>query len=145
LTEFAELNDAQRQVWDENMSSRRGTVTAPVRAWLKSPELALRATRLGSYLKFDSSVPLVAAEIVILYIARRWNAQYQWYAHESLAREAGVDPKIIQALEANAAPEGLDEKSRVAYEVAKSLSETHTVGDELFASAIEHLGESGLI
>jgi 4-carboxymuconolactone decarboxylase len=145
LTEYAELNDEQRKVWDENMSSPRGVVSAPVRVWLKSPEMALRATRLGTYLKFDSAVPKVAAEVAILYIARQWNADYQWQAHEVLAREAGVDASVISALQAREQPQGLDERSQVAYDIAKSLNDARTVSDELFLSAAYLLGEAGLV
>jgi len=65
-------------------------------AWLNSPEMARHATRLGAFLRFDTSFPAKLSEIAILVTARHWTSHYEWYAHKRLALKAGMDPKIIE-------------------------------------------------
>ena len=42
-----EMNESQRQTYDESIAGKRGKPPAPMMAWLSSPEMARHATRLG--------------------------------------------------------------------------------------------------
>ena len=42
-----EMNESQRQTYDESIAGKRGKPPAPMMAWLNSPDMARHATRLG--------------------------------------------------------------------------------------------------
>ena len=46
-----EMNEDQKQTYDESIAGKRGAPPAPMMAWLKSPEMARHATRLGAVLR----------------------------------------------------------------------------------------------
>ena len=88
-----EMNENQKQTYDELIAGKRGAPPAPMMAWLNSPEMARHATRLGAVLRFDTMFPAKLSEIAILVTARHWTAHYEWYAHKRLALKGGMDPE----------------------------------------------------
>jgi len=69
-----EMNESQRQTYDESIAGKRGKPPAPMMAWLNSPEMARHATRLGEVLRYDTIFPAKLSEIAILVTARHWTA-----------------------------------------------------------------------
>src|SRR3954465_5696089 len=90
-----ELNEAQKQTYDESIAGKRGAPPPPMMAWLNSPEMARHATRLGGFLRFDTGFSAAQSEIAILATARLWTSHYEWYAHKRVKIKGGRDPKII--------------------------------------------------
>src|SRR6266436_3652376 len=74
-----EMNADQKQTYDESIAGKRGAPPPPMMAWLKSPEMARPATRLGAVLRFDTIFPAKLSEIAILVTARHWTSHYEWY------------------------------------------------------------------
>jgi 4-carboxymuconolactone decarboxylase len=140
-----EMNEDQKQTYDESIAGKRGAPPAPMMAWLNSPEMARHATRLGGMLRFDTTFPAKLSEIAILVTARHWTSHYEWFAHKRLALKGGMDPKIIEAIRDRRTPEFDDPKGKIIYEVAKSLHEGHGVSKPLYDEAIKMLGERGLV
>jgi len=70
------MSPAQRQAAEAIAAGPRGGLRGPFNAWLRSPELADRAQRLGEYLRFRSSVPKRLNELAILITARAWDAEF---------------------------------------------------------------------
>ena len=60
---------------------------------------------LGGYFRFKSSVDRRYIELTILVTGAFWKAQFEWFAHEPMARKAGVPDDIIQAIQAGEVPE----------------------------------------
>src|SRR6201992_1290245 len=87
-----EMNEDQKQTYDESSAARRGAPPAPMMAWLNSPEMARHATRLGETLRFNTIFPAKLSEIAILVTARHWTAHYECFAPKRLALEGGVNP-----------------------------------------------------
>ncbi|MGY3646043.1 hypothetical protein ACVWW2_001334 [Bradyrhizobium sp. LM4.3] len=52
-----EMNESQRQTYDESIAGKRGKPPAPMMAWLNSPDMARHATRLGEVLRYDTIFP----------------------------------------------------------------------------------------
>jgi 4-carboxymuconolactone decarboxylase len=140
-----EMNEDQRQTYDESIASKRGRPPPPMMAWLNSPEMARHATRLGAVLRFDTIFPAALSEIAILVTARHWTSHYEWYAHKRLALQGGMDPKIIEAIRDRRTPEFEDATSRMIYDVAKSLHEGHGLAKGLYEEAVRVLTERGLV
>ena len=140
-----EMNESQRQTYDESIAGKRGKPPAPMMAWLNSPDMARHATRLGEVLRYDTMFPAKLSEIAILVTARHWTAHYEWYAHKRLALAGGMDLKIIDAIRDRRTPEFDDPKGRMIYDLAKSLHEGHGVEKGLYDEAVKLLSERGVV
>src|SRR5512140_465113 len=140
-----EMSEAQKQTYDESIAGKRGAPPAPMMAWLNSPEMARHATRLGAFLRFDTSFPAKLSEIAILVTSRHWTSHYEWYAHKRLALKAGMDPKIIEDIRDRRTPRFEDPTGRMIYAVSKALHEGHGVSVALYDEAVKVLGERGLV
>ncbi len=140
-----EMNESQRATYDKSIASKRGSPPPPMMAWLYSPEMARHATRLGAFLRYDTTLTPRLSELAILVTARHWTAHYEWYAHKKMALAAGLDPVIIDDINARRAPRFDDPKAQAIYDVSKTLHETHVIPSSLHAKARELLGEQGLV
>jgi 4-carboxymuconolactone decarboxylase len=140
-----EMNEDQKQTYDESIAGKRGAPPPPMMAWLNSPEMARHATRLGAVLRFDTQFPAELSEIAILVTARHWTSHYEWYAHKRLALKAGMDPQIIEAIRDRRTPRFDDPTGQMIYDVSKSLHEGHGVARPLYDAAVKVLTERGLV
>jgi len=140
-----EMNEDQKQTYDESIAGKRGKPPPPMMAWLNSPEMARHATRLGGFLRFDTVFSPAIAEIAILVTARHWTSHYEWYAHRLLALKGGLDPKIIDDIRDRRTPHFDDPKAKIVYDVAKSLHEGHGVAKSLYDEAGKVVGERGVV
>jgi 4-carboxymuconolactone decarboxylase len=140
-----EMNENQKQTYEEAIAGKRGSAPAPMMAWLNSPEMARHASRLGEQLRFNTMFPPKLSEIAILVTARHWTAHYEWYAHRRLALKGGLDPKIIDAIRDRRTPSFDDPTAQMIYDVAKSLHEGHGLAQPLYDAAIALLGERGVV
>ncbi len=140
-----QMTDEQRRVADAAASGKRGSVPAPLRAWLHSPEFGDRAQRLGEFLRYDTSLGPALAELAILVTARFWTAQYEWYAHKKFALKAGVSPAVCDAIARRQRPDLPDEKAAVVYDYSTAMHQQHGVPQALHDRAVAALGEAGVV
>jgi 4-carboxymuconolactone decarboxylase len=140
-----DMNDDQKQTYDEAVAGKRGSAPAPMMAWLNSPEMARHATRLGETLRFNTMFPPKLSEIAILVTARHYTAHYEWWAHKRLALKGGMDPKVIDAIRDRRTPVFDDPKGQMIYVVAKALHENHGLPKGLYEDAVKELTERGLV
>ncbi|MBB5053273.1 4-carboxymuconolactone decarboxylase [Afipia massiliensis] len=141
----SEMTADQKSIYEESVSSKRGTVTPPLRAWIHAPEVARHAGRLGAFLRYDTTLGPLLSELAILVTARHWSAQFEWYAHKKLALAAGLDSGIIDAINHRHVPDFDDPKAQLIYEFSESLHENCKVPKLLYDKAIEMLGETGVV
>src|SRR6185503_1372316 len=92
------LTDAQKKAIEEFKQARSADISGPFVPMLRSPEVMNRARAMGDYLRYKSVLPPRLSEFVILMTARHWTQNYEWSAHEPLARKAGLSPDIIAAI-----------------------------------------------
>lgn len=140
-----ELTDEQRTVRDEAVAGIRGKVPAPMIAWLRNPELARRAQRLGEILRYQTSLEPKLSELAILVCGRHWTSHLEWVAHKREALKAGLDPKIIEDIAARREPVFSDERQALVYEVASTLLSTSRVPKPLYNQAVTMLTERGVV
>ncbi len=142
-----EMTPEQRSVADAILAGPRSMSTGlrgPFEALLRSPGLADPAQRLGAHIRFESSLPRHLNEMAILLVARRWTAQFEWYAHRQMAIEAGLDPAVADAIAARRRPD-LDDDAAAVHDFAVALIETGDVTDEQFLAITERWGKEGAI
>lgn len=145
---YDELTEAQREVFDTIAEGRKGVegghIGGPFDAWILNPEMGRRIVGLGGLFRFRTEVDRRYIELAILMAGRKWQAQYEWYAHEPMARDAGVPDDVITAIKSGDVPSFTDDGDRAAFNLCNELLETHQVSDETFAEAMSCFGEVGV-
>jgi 4-carboxymuconolactone decarboxylase len=135
--------DAQR-LYDEILAAR-GSIAGPFRVWLYSPEFTRRATQLGEFLRYHTSLAPRLSELVILITARSQKSDVEWAIHEPLARKAGLPGQVIEALRNDSKPTFHSEEERAIYDYCEQLHRTHTVAEHMLHQLIETLGKKAAI
>ena len=143
--DLEKLSPEQRAVADAIISGPRGGIRGPFESWLRSPELADRAQKLGEYCRFGTSLPRDLSEFVILLAGKHWKAQFEFWAHARLAREAGLPEDIIEAVRTGEQPALRNEAQRAAYALVTEYFATNRVSDATYARAVAELGERGVV
>ena len=141
----AHLTPEQQVIWDRIASGPRGGVRGPYFALLQSPGLCEEFERLGRYLRYDCAVPHHLRELSVLVVARRWKAQYEWFAHAPIAAKAGIPADVIEAIRIGATPAFKQDDARIVYEYATELLANGRVGDSKHKAAAALLGVRGIV
>ena len=139
------LTPEQKEVADAIRNGPRGGMRGPFEAWLRAPGLADTAQKLGAYSRFGTSLPGDINELAILLTGRHWKAQFEFWAHARLALQAGLDPAIIEAIRTGEEPPFTRDMERVVHAVVTEYFETNRLSGATYATAIEVLGERGLV
>jgi 4-carboxymuconolactone decarboxylase len=139
------LTAEQKRIYDEIAGVRHGVVRGPFPIWLRIPELADRANHLGNVLRAKGKLDKRLFELMVLIIARRWSAQYEWYAHAKAALEAGLSPETVEAIQHRRRPESLCEDEQLIYEVITEIADTGTLSESSYDRALAALGLDLLI
>jgi 4-carboxymuconolactone decarboxylase len=145
LPTLEDMKPDQRAVYAQTVAGRRGSVPANVLVWLRSPDLAARAQKLGELVRYDTSLKPRHSELAILVTAKRWHAQYEWAVHASEALKAGLPDALVEAIRTGAAPVFAEPADRVVYEFASAVATDGRVTDEQYRSAILDLGERAVV
>lgn len=139
------MNPEQRAVYDDIVGGRRARLVGPLRAALHNPALADRWQKLGTLLRFGTSIPPRLSELAILVTARRWNSQLEWLIHAGDGLTAGLPQSIIDAI-AVATPPVFDNASDAAvYEYTRQLLQHGVVDDPAYQAVLEQFGEAGAV
>lgn len=146
---YAELSDAQRAAFDKIVASRPvkpkdGHIGGPFDVWLRSPEMAERLVGLGGFFRFRTSVARRYIELAILVTGQHWQAQFEWFAHEPMALEAGVPNEVVNAIKVGKTPTLTDPGDVATYALARELHQSQQLSDATFASAVDLFGEAGV-
>ncbi len=139
------LTDVQRKAIEEFKTARGVDISGPFVPLLRSPEVMNRARAMGDYLRFKSALPPRLSEFVILLTARRWTQQYEWYAHEPLARRAGVAAEVVAAIADGRRPPSMTEDEDALYALCDELQRNMSVSDGTYARAVARFGEQGVV
>ena len=139
------LTDAQKKAIEEFKAARSADVSGPFVPLLRSPEVLSRARALSDYLRFRSVLPPRLSEFVILMTARQWTQNYEWNAHEPLARKGGLSADIIKAIAEGRRPAQMAEDEEILYTFCDELAKNHGVSDATYARAVGKFGEQGVI
>lgn len=135
----------QKAVYDQIMSGPRGGVRGPFNALLRNPLMAQNVQKLGEAIRYGSNLGGNLREIAILVTGRFWTSQYEFYAHAKVARDEGVDEKIIEAIAQRRRPNFVDSEEAAVYEFCTELHEKQNVSDNTYEWALEQFGEAGVV
>ncbi len=139
-----EMTPEQRAVAAEITAGPRGEVRGPFIALIHHPELARRLQALGEQLRWKASLPAHLVELAVLVTARRWSCQHEWFMHDPLARRAGLDAGVIDAIrDGHDAAMGKDEAMVLAF--CRDAHTSGRVGEATFAAVRERFGLQGAL
>lgn len=141
----SEMNEAQKAIAAEIAAGPRGEVRGPFIALLHHPALAGKLQALGEELRWKSKLPKRLLELAVLVTARRWTCQHEWLMHEKLAREAGLDPRIITAIAKRVSPADLAEEEAAVYAFCSEAHASGRVGDASFEPVKARFGLEGAL
>ena len=130
---------------DDILKVSSAALGGPYNALLRSPDMARRCFDFLDYLRFRTSVNKRLNEFAILIQARISNAQYEWWAHETIARKAGLSDAVMNDLRECKRPTTMQEDERLVYDYCIQLSLNHRVPDALWQEAVDKMGEQAVI
>ncbi len=107
--------------------------------------LADRAQKLGEYCRFNNSLPKDLSELAICLIGRHFKAQFEFYAHARLAKEAGLSADIVEAIRVRATPPFKRDVEKVVYDFVTEYLETNRVATANYKRVIDAFGEQGVV
>lgn len=142
------MTDAQRELFHRMAEGRTnvtdGHIGGPFDAWLLSPATGARLFQLGGALRHKPCIDRRYIELAILVTGQLWQAQYEWYAHEPMARAAGLADEVIAAIKVGAEPSFTDAGDEAAYRFSRMLHDQRRVDDATYRSTVEVFGEDGV-
>jgi 4-carboxymuconolactone decarboxylase len=139
------MSAEQRAVADEISSGPRGGVRGPYVALLHHPALARKLQALGEHLRFNTQFGERVLEIGILVTARHWNCQYEWVAHERLARKAGVPEPIIDAIRQARVPDSMSEDEARVHRFCSEAVRHGEPGEAAYDAVVRRFGREGVL
>jgi 4-carboxymuconolactone decarboxylase len=139
------MTQQQREACAEAVSGLRGRVPAPMIAWIRNPELARRAQRLGELLRYQTTLEPRLSELAILLCARHWTSHYEWTVHKREALKAGMEPAVVDAIAARRPPALRDARDQAVHDVSRALLATGRVPKDTHRSGTVVLGEQGMV
>ena len=145
LPGLAEMTPEQKAVYDEAAAGPRGHAPAPMTAWLKNPEFARRAQKLGEFVRFQMRLEPRLRELAVLVVARYWAAHHEWRIHKTEALKHGLSAKLVEAIPLRRRPTFETEAERVVYDIATSLLERRLVPEALYREGVQALDEQGMV
>ena len=141
----AEMDDLQKQIADDIAKGPRRQVGELMLLWLHSPVLADLVQKVGAYFRAGTSLPQRIMEMIVLLVARHWNCEYEWVAHEPLARTKGLKQEIIEAIRRGTVPAFTDPAEKAAFDFTMSMLKTQQVPDQILSEVQATLGKNGFI
>ena len=138
---YEDLAPDVRPLADEILKVSSAALGGPYNALLRSPEMARRCFELLDYLRFKTTVNKRLNEFAILIQARIANAQYEWWAHEPIARRAGLADSVMRELQQCQRPQAMQPDERLVYDYCTQLTLNHRVSDALWGEAVQAMGE----
>lgn len=141
----AALSPEGRAVYDKIANSPRGGVRGPFLALLHVPEMCDRLQHLGAYLRYDTTFDARLSEMAILIVARRFNCQYEWFAHEPHAKKGGLAQPVIEAIRERRRPDSMKTDETALYDFAIELVTNNSISDATYQRALDAFGKRGVV
>jgi 4-carboxymuconolactone decarboxylase len=136
-----QLSPEQQEVAKGVLKQSSAGLGGPYAMLINSPELLKRYLMMTEYLRQKTSVPKHLNEMAILLEARIWDAQYEWWAHEPLAKKAGLSDAIINDIRDGKKPASMKPDEAIVYDFVTELLQTKNLSEATFARAKTILGE----
>ena len=139
------LSPDQQRVLAAVVSGPRGKIQGPLMAALHNAELADKWQQLGAVLRYKTCLPARLSELAIIATARAWDCQLEWNIHEKIAREAGVEPAIVEAIRTGSRPDGADAEALEIVDFVTELQRDKRVSQLAYDKVLTRWGINGVV
>jgi 4-carboxymuconolactone decarboxylase len=119
-----------------------GRLLGPFNAMLYNPALGDPMQGLGAAIRYRTSLDPATRELAILVVAATLDSEFEWFAHERLARAAGVSEETIARVAAGREPDGED---ALPYLAARDLITDGDLSDGRYAEVEQRFGTAGCV
>jgi 4-carboxymuconolactone decarboxylase len=143
ITERDALPPEKQPIFDA-IAESRGRVGYPFSLLLNSPEVAGRVAHLGTYLRFESTLPAPDRELAIITAAREFDCAFEFSAHARGAQRAGVRDEAIQTVANDGDLEALTPDEAIVVQYGRELFRQHRVSQPTFDQARARFGDQGV-
>lgn len=157
-----ELSDEQRALYDAIVAGPRSTgpqlfaladaagrLNGPFNALLFSPPVGTALAALGEAVRYGSVLTARVREAAVLAVAAHEDSDFERYAHEPLARAAGLSDQDLVALRDGQLPSAADPAGDpvegAAARAVRALLVRGDLDDEEHGAALAALGARGLV
>ena len=127
----------------DTITASRGNVRGPFSVLMHSPEVAGRLAHLGTFIRFESSLPPAVQVLAATMAVRECECTYEWATHVTLCAEAGVSEATLDVIRRKASLDGLPPTEQQVLRYARDLVRDYKVSDETFAAVHGILGDRG--
>jgi 4-carboxymuconolactone decarboxylase len=127
------------------ITDERGRLLGPFNAMLFNPVLGAPMQALGAAIRYETSLSDFTRELAILVVAAALDSPFEWFAHERLARAAGVTEETIQAIAARRAPTDLNARHEAVLSSAQALAADGELSDAQFKELEAQLSTTGCV
>jgi 4-carboxymuconolactone decarboxylase len=148
LLKREELDDDGKKMYDLAVDPSGRTLAGlrgPSGIQLYSPKVAKLERELNQYLRYEAGFSARLRELAILVTAREMNSQFEWTAHEPVALQAGLDPKIVEIIKHRSSTVGLPELDAIVIQLGRQMLGEHRVAADTFARASKLFGPRQLV
>ena len=152
----AQLSPEQKELYDSIASGPRaakraslvdaeGHLTGPFNAFLHLPALGKHWSAIGEGLRFRTVLDRGLFELAVLIIAVHWRSGHEWAAHARLAREAGIDQAVIDALRRGERPSLSRPEEEAVFQFVHQLVTKRRVDDSAYETLVSVLGKDQVV
>jgi len=152
-----DLSDEQRGLYESiaggdrardasfRLTEADGSLVGPFNTLLLSPAVGDAVQAVGAAIRFGCGLSPLVREVAILAVAAHRRSAFEWWAHEPIARRAGLTDAQLAALKAGETPDFEDSVATAAYALSQALIAGPRPGDTAFAAARKALGLDGVM
>ena len=126
------------------MARKDGALVGPFNPFLHFPQFGQAAWAMNVALARNTTLPKPVHELVILVTGARFSSRYEIYAHEDVAKSAGLSRAKISTLASGNRPVDLTEEESIAYDASSVLMRGAQLPESTYQSALEAFGEAGV-
>ncbi len=143
------LSPADRALYERMVERRKAQGAGfggPYAALMNHPQLCEKIEALGYYLKFKGHLPREVYQFVVLFVARRTGAAFEWVDHIQHAEAACVPSSLIGALQRG---EDVSAVAATPYDVVSKVLEStlswQNIPQPVQSDAINLFGVEGFV
>jgi 4-carboxymuconolactone decarboxylase len=140
-----DFDEEAQEIYDR-LSGPRGGLSGMYMTLMHHPQLAARTADLGTFLRFEGTVPGDIRELAMLATARGLKAPFVWEKHIPPALKEGLPQEVIdQVLNSDLASAEMKPVYKAVWQVARHVVTEENLPDKLQSLLIDELGVQGLV
>jgi len=127
------------------LTNEDGCLEGPFNSMVLAPSVGSALQSLGTAIRFQTGLSARAREIAILSVAVALRSEFEWYAHEQIARAAGVNDEQLRGILEGNGLESLNWDDAIIAGLASSLALRLEISEHDYKQAQHILGTTCLI